>query len=294
MNYVIYDLEWNQPASWECAVKEPIYLDGEIVEIGAVKLDDGFRPVDEFKAYITPRYYKKMHHAVASLTGIHDKLLEKQGVPFPEAFRQFMDWCGEECTFMTWSMSDLPVLVDNMVVHGLDLSVLPPCCDIQRIFGREIMRTQARYSLDMALSVLKEKPDQAHDALNDARNTVKVCNHLDLECYLHEYISAVFPQGADGVRYDTKQELLLCDDLRTFTCPHCGSIVACEPWVHSARSTYLAYGLCPGEDEFLLELSIQHRGDRTFCAKRMVFEMSDDLWDSFMERKELLGVSWST
>lgn len=290
MNYIIYDLEWNQPPSWENAVTEPIYLEGEIIEIGAVKLDDTFRPLDEFKVYISPKYYPKMHHAVASLTGIYDKLLAREGVPFPEAFKKFMDWCGPECTFMSWSMSDLPVIIDNMTVHGLDPSILPPCCDIQRIFGREIMRGQTRYSLEAALGMLKEKPDTAHDALNDARNTVKVCDHLDLERYVHEYISAVFAQPPQDVCYETKQQLLLDDALRAFTCPLCGAPVSCEAWVPSGRNTHLAYGICPEEDEFLLELSIVHRGDGTFTAKRIIFEMSDDLWDVYMDRKELLGV----
>lgn len=290
MEYIIYDLEWNQPASWETAVQEPIYLDGEIIEIGAVKLDEAFRPVDEFKVYILPSFYKKMHHAVASLTRICDKLLAREGVPFPEAFRKFMDWCGEDCTFMTWSMSDLPVLIDNMIVHGMDLSVLPPCCDIQRIFAREIIRGQTRYSLDAALAMLKEKPDTAHDALNDARNTVKVCDHLDLEQYIQEYVSRVYPQIPESVSYETKQQLLMTEELREFECPLCGGKVQCESWVFSGRSTYFAYGICPEEDEFLLELSVVHRGDGRFAAKRCIFELSDDLWDIYMDRKELLGV----
>lgn len=290
LNYIIFDLEWNQPSSWECAVVDPIYLEGEIIEIGALKLNDDFQPVDEFKIYVLPQFYQKMHHAVASLTRIHDKLLAEKGIPFSEAFRRFMDWCGEECTFMTWSMSDLPVLIDNMIIHGLDLSQLPPCCDIQRIFGREIMRTQTRYSLNGALEILQEKPDMAHDALNDARNTVKVCNHLDLEQYVDEYISCVFPQASDGMVYETKQQILTSEELLTFECPYCGERVRCEAWIPSGRNSYLAYGICTEEDEFILELSIQHRGDETFTAKRIVFELSDDLWDIYMDRKELLGV----
>lgn len=290
MNYIIYDLEWNQPASLDTAVMEPVYLDGEIIEIGAVKLDEAFRIVDQFKAYISPCYYKKMHHAVASLTGIYDKLLAKEGRPFPEVFEQFMNWCGAECTLMTWSMSDLPVLIDNMLLYGMDVSMLPPCCDIQRIFGREIERSQTRYSLDSALSILKEKPDPAHDALNDAKNTAKICDHLDLDQYIGEYISHVFPQTPDGIGYETKQEILLNESLRQYTCPMCGQTVQCEPWVPSGRNTQLAYGICDEDDEFLLELAISHQRDGRFTAKRILFGLSDDLWDVYLDRKELLSV----
>lgn len=290
MNYIIYDLEWNQAISFESTVTEPVFLEGEIIEIGAVKLDDNFRSVDEFKIYVSPLYYKKMHHAIASLTGIHDKLLADKGVPFPEAYRQFMNWCGDDCVFMTWSMSDLPVLIENMILHNLDLTVLPPCCDIQRIFGREILRSQTRYSLEAALATLKEKPHTSHDALNDARNTVKICDHLDLDQYVGEYISTVYAQRPDAICYDTKQQIMTEDTLRQFACPICGQTVQCDSWVASGRSTYLAYGLCPEEDEFLLEMSVVHRPDRTLSTKRILFEMSDDLWDIYMDRKELLGV----
>lgn len=290
MNYIIYDLEWNQPSARESTVTDPFCLEGEIIEIGAVKLNDAFKPVDEFKVYISPVHYKKMHHAVASLTRIHDKLLATQGIPFPEAFRKFMDWCGEPCTFMTWSMSDLPMLVDNMALHGLALEVLPPCCDIQRIFGREIMRTQTRYSLETALSILKEKPDTSHDALNDARNTVKVCDHLDLEQYLGEYISAVYAFLPDPTQYETKQQIMAEDTLLEFTCPICSQAVRGQCWIPSGRNSHFAYGLCPEEDEFLLELTVVNRPERTFSTKRLLFEMSDDLWDIYMDRKELLSV----
>ena len=117
MHYIIFDLEWNQPSSASAAVMEPVYLTGEIIEIGAVKLNEDFEVVDELRLYIKPQYYTKMHRKVASLTGIHDRDLASRGKPFPDAFREFSDWCGEECCYMTWSMSDLPMLVENMQMN---------------------------------------------------------------------------------------------------------------------------------------------------------------------------------
>ena len=64
----------------------------------------------------------------------------------------------------------------------------------------------------------------------------------------------------------------------------------CEPWVQHNANTYLAYGVCDNEDEFLAQLSIIHDGRRTFFAKRIIFEMSDDLWDIYMDKKEALGL----
>ena len=80
MNYIIFDLEWNQAADERYVVHEPIDLSGEIVEIGAVKLDDSFQPVDELRVYITPQYYGKLHHRIAALTHLSDRLLREQGL----------------------------------------------------------------------------------------------------------------------------------------------------------------------------------------------------------------------
>ena len=60
MNYIIFDLEWNQGPEEEQSV-------GEIVEIGAVKLDDRFETVDELRLYVKPFLYPKLHNRIAAL-----------------------------------------------------------------------------------------------------------------------------------------------------------------------------------------------------------------------------------
>ena len=288
MNYVIFDLEWNQAADASSTVKEPVYLEGEIIEIGAVKLDDSFSLIDELRLFIKPRYYTKMHKRIAALTGIRDRDLQERGVPFPEAYRQFAAWCGDDYAFMTWSMSDMPVLIDNMNLHGLDISDLPECIDLQRIFSREIMRSDTRYSLDAALSVLRETGEKAHDALHDAKNTAKVCNHLDLDRYIDEYTSKVFAERPHITVYESERDMLHDPTLSEFQCPWCGEWVKCEPWISLRGSTHLAYGRCSEEDEFLLQLSVVHHTREEHYAKRILFEVSDDLWDIYMDKKEPL------
>lgn len=292
MKYVIFDLEWNQPADYAATIQEPVYLTGEIVEIGAVKLDENFSPIDELRIFIKPQYYTRMHNKVAALTGIRNQVLEEQGVSFPEAYQRFIAWCGSEYAFMTWSMNDMPMLIDNMLLHGLDISNLPECYDIQRIFSREIMRGETRYSLDTALSLLKEKGDTAHDALHDARNTAKICDHLDLDQYIEEYASRVFAEKPSGKKYETRRELLQDSSLQEFVCPWCGKPVKCDPWISFNGSTHLAYGLCPEGDELLVQLSVVCHNHQAYSGKRILFEMSDDLWDIYMDKKEaVMGVN---
>ena len=56
MNYIILDLEWNQAIK-----KMKLYLEGEIIQIGAVKLNEFFEKIETFKIGIAPKYYKKLH-----------------------------------------------------------------------------------------------------------------------------------------------------------------------------------------------------------------------------------------
>lgn len=289
MNYVIFDLEWNQPQSEDSALQEPVHLTGEIVEIGAVKLDEQFAVIGELRLFITPKYYPKMHRKVASLTGIHDRELAQLGKPFPQAYAEFAQWCGE-CVYMTWSMSDLPMLLDNMQLYGLDVSRIPDCCDIQRIFAREIMRQDRRYALDDALAILGETGDTAHDACNDAKNTAIVCRHLDLEEYLDEYIFRVFAQPPVTAAYDSRRAMQADPALLQCACPWCGGSMVGERWLPLSRESSISYLKCPEEDEFLLQLTVEPSAHGTLRGKRLLFEMSDDWWEIYSDRKAAIQV----
>ena len=56
MHYVVMDLEWNQAMSSKSSVfnKLPIHLRGEIIEIGAVKLNEDMTPGEEFQIDVKP------------------------------------------------------------------------------------------------------------------------------------------------------------------------------------------------------------------------------------------------
>ena len=114
MHYVVMDLEWNQAMSSKSSVfnKLPIHLRGEIIEIGAVKLNEDMTPGEEFKIDVKPVYFKRMHYKVKKLTGFDRERLAA-GVSFPEALAQFRAWCGDDVTFLTWGCDDQGILDRN-------------------------------------------------------------------------------------------------------------------------------------------------------------------------------------
>ena len=91
MNYIVFDLEWNQcPYGKE---RENKKLPFEIIEIGALKLDENKNCADSFHQVVKPAVYKKLHHRTKEILDIKGSDLE-QGIPFAEAVNKFIKWCG--------------------------------------------------------------------------------------------------------------------------------------------------------------------------------------------------------
>lgn len=180
MHYVIIDLEWNQPLSKKQMIRKPFKLRGEIIQIGAVKVDENMQTIDTFNVMIKPQYYKKMNKKVQELTDITSEHLE-EGVSFEEAIQSFRAWCGSDFAFMTWGPEDIYMLEDNLYLYDFDADWLPTAYDAQVIFDDQVTMENRDYSLGYAMYKFGIKPLKCHDALNDAINTVKVLMNLDFQ-----------------------------------------------------------------------------------------------------------------
>ena len=54
MYCIVLDLEWNQPFSTRSMVTTPVRLPGEIIQIGAVKLNEQLEIVDTGRKAVRP------------------------------------------------------------------------------------------------------------------------------------------------------------------------------------------------------------------------------------------------
>lgn len=109
MRYIIFDLEWNNAYNYK--TQKGI---NEIIEIGAVKLNEEFEVVDTFKQLIKPVVSRKLGSNFKRLTHITMDEININGIPFDRAFADFSRWSsGDDTVFMSWSNSDLYTLVDN-------------------------------------------------------------------------------------------------------------------------------------------------------------------------------------
>ena len=172
-SYIVMDLELNCSNNRFVSERNGVRLTNEIVEIGAVKLDSSLNEIDRYCRFVKPAAYNKMNGHVTELTEITTDMIQS-GLPFPEAAAEFLEWCGEDSAFVTWSENDINMLEDNLLYHGLSIEGLPGCFDIQPMFGDLIMDEDRSFALSYALWKLDIKPEPSHDALNDAVNTAAV------------------------------------------------------------------------------------------------------------------------
>lgn len=179
MNYIVFDLEWNQAQSKEQAISQPIKLSGEIIQIGAIKLDRSFEIIDRFEIMVRPVYYTQMNSKVKQLTGISQEDIEG-GMPFETAYKSFLKFCGDNFCYMTWGNDDIGILLSNIRIHKMSLRSFPSTYNLQRIYGRQIAKVKGQVSLEDAVASLGEPPYKAHNALSDAMSTALVCKHLDM------------------------------------------------------------------------------------------------------------------
>ncbi len=294
MDYIVLDMEWNQPAHPKRAIKEPVVLHGEIVQIGAVKLDEDFRTVDTFEIMVRPKYYKKMHKFVSEITGITNKDLEN-GIPFPKAVEAFKAWCGSEFEILIWGYDDISMLRDNLTLHGLDTKWLPKDYNLQLIFDKQITRENRQMSLASAMERVGETPLDAHDALNDAKNTACICTHLDMKKGIAEYSSCKTGElMSDSFilkkkcqkAYSVKEAVTADNGLSYFNCPICGEKVICADFVRQSFEKYLCITKCKCNKDFFVKLKFTRYSDISYRVIRSVFDLDEDKKKLYFDKKE--------
>jgi len=175
MNIIVFDLEWNQPTVRKKTVNGLI---GEIIQIGAAKIDLSGEVLDTFQETIKPVYYLKVNKEISSLTLITDEEINN-GVSFSSAIERFRQWCGETFALISWGPDDEGVLRNNLDKFELDTSWLSGTFDAQLMFDDYEMQEGRQWPLNYALYHYDEKPNGAHNALADVLSTVSVLKHFD-------------------------------------------------------------------------------------------------------------------
>ena len=100
MNYIVLDLEWNQCPYGKDRENEKLPF--EIIEFGAVKMNEKKEIIDTFHQLVKPVVYRRIHFRTREVIAVSLEELEKEGILFPEAADAFFKWCGSDYRFCTW------------------------------------------------------------------------------------------------------------------------------------------------------------------------------------------------
>ncbi len=227
MNYIVIDLEWNGSYS-----KKAHGYFNEIIEVGAVKVDERMRIVDEFRAAIKPVVSKKLSNIVTDLTNITAEELE-DGTTFSGMMRELSRWMGKEpAAVLTWSTTDLLVLMENCrFFHGRqEIPFLKNYMDFQ-VYAQQQMGVETSQQLGLArageMLGIPEDNMSLHRALDDSRLTAAILQKV----YEREsFDTAIMPVDQEFYKRITFKTTIIKDlddplvkrSELCFNCPECG------------------------------------------------------------------------
>ena len=147
MNYIILDLEWDNAY---CHKKNGFA--NQIIQIGAVKLNSSFEAIDRFEMIVKSSTAKKLTRRFTELTGITTDAM-RSGVSFSEAVDKYNEWVGDDTVSITWSNSDLYVIVENARLFS-DGKMLKfqRYVDLQKYVQSQMKREEAESKNQISLS----------------------------------------------------------------------------------------------------------------------------------------------
>ncbi len=169
MQYIILDLEWN--TAFDRARKEYV---NEIIEFGAVKLDEELTQLDTFSSFVKPVIEKKLTSRVKKLTHItnEDVMNAERYLPVTD---RFIDWVGEdpETVFMSWGDMDIRALISNnsFAFRDFHIPYIRQYVDLQGCFMKQKSLPKShQISLADAASMVSLDPESytLHRALDDS------------------------------------------------------------------------------------------------------------------------------
>ena len=301
MNYIVLDMEWNQPWPGSPSAKKvlPVHIRGEIIQIGAVRVTEDQEVTDEFQILIKPKYYRHLNRRVSKLTGIKESRLKEEGVSFAYAMEQFRAWCGEDIVFLTWGFDDIGILRENLQLHGLETNWTEKWYNAQMMFNAQTDGSTAQKALKTAMEIFGiEATRPAHDALGDAYHTALICAKLDLKRGAQEYDQALksHENGFHGaelpgcicreVFYDfsDKRAALAAMAGEQNKCPECGSRMLGSRWFAQPGHRYMDLATCPEHGKFLIRVRLSEQPDGLVRVSRLTYEATSEAAEAYARR----------
>jgi inhibitor of KinA sporulation pathway (predicted exonuclease) len=184
------DLEWNSVY----APKIRGHLN-EIIEIGAVTLDEQFRELKYFSMLVRSRLGGgRLQTHVREMTSLTQQDLQVHGQPFDKAIARFTRWLGSgEHILCTWGDGDIRALLANTryFTGARELTFFKNYVNLQAYFQHRFETSKAQQIGLSAAGEMLGLPSEGyhlHRALGDSRFTAEILRKLyrseDFACFV--------------------------------------------------------------------------------------------------------------
>lgn len=303
-NYIVFDLEWNQsPTGKEGSVEN---IPFEIIEIGAVKLNDKFEVISEFHELIKPKVYKKIHYKISEVTHMNMAQLRDEGKDFAEVMRLFISWCGKEAIFCTWGSMDLTELQRNMTYYRIEIPCRFPVYyyDVQKLYALLYDGGKIKASLDHAVEFLNLTGDRPfHRALDDAYYTSMILKTLDFE-KVKEYLSIDYYQIPQSKKeevyfqfpnyskyisrgFASKEAVMEDKNVKDVRCYKCNRMLRKKiHWFPSNQKFYFCIAVCPEHGYVKGKIRLKKAEDGTTYAVKTIKLVDEENAQTIFDKKE--------
>lgn len=169
MKYIIVDLE---ATCWEKSENRQ----NEIIEIGAVCIDEKKTVRGEFDIMVRPKVNPELSDFCTKLTTITQEMVN--GAPeFPEALRIFKKWIrnfDEQYTLCSWGHYDRVQFKNDCVLHGLDTRWTENHISLKHQYAKF---KKLRRPIGMKRALKREKlalTGTHHRGIDDVRSIAKI------------------------------------------------------------------------------------------------------------------------
>lgn len=305
MNYIVLDLEWNQTPNGKGTERKGIPF--EIIEIGAIKLNEKLEITGRFSELIRPQVYRKMHRITREIIHMDVEDL-KDCRTFPKVARSFLKWCGANYCFCTWSSMDLTELQRNLKYYRINPGWEIPLYyyDLQKIYNIQFEENQNMKSLESAVDRLGiSKNLLFHRASEDAEYTMRIMKKLDIKLIKDnvsvdyfmnpksrkEEILMLYKDHSEFVsmEFDSKETAMGDKKLKSTPCFLCKKRTHKKiHWFSANNGTYFCMAQCPVHGLLYGKLKLKHTDEGKIFGVKTVSLASEEDLSEMQERKVLL------
>ena len=305
MNYIVFDLEWNQcPYGKD---RENKRLPFEIIEFGAVKLDENRKVIDKFQQIVKPAVYHRLHYRTKEIFN-SDKSTLESGLSFSKSVRRFLRWCGEDVVFCTWGPTDLIELQRNLKYYTMLHFLEGPIryYDLQKIFGIACEGKKNCRSLEYAIDFLKiEKTESFHRALHDAWYTAEVFAKLPIEVVEKNYsidtyqnpkskkeeIHVMFENYSKYIsrEFPTKEDAMKDREVVSTKCIVCNNTAKKKiRWFSMNTKSHVCLAYCPEHGYLKGKIRLKKTDEGSYYVVKTVKKINEEEAVEIREKRNLL------